>query len=79
MGAPEGSAPLSVAGRTVGISERVYADGNVDRPVESAKVDIPARHLRGANVYPMPRSTGEKRYCVPRDIDLRSTSVAQAG
>ena len=27
-----------------------FADGNVDRPVESAKVDIPARHSRDANV-----------------------------
>ena len=27
-----------------------FAGGNVDRPVESAKVDIPARHPRGANV-----------------------------
>ena len=27
-----------------------FADGNVDRPVESANVDIPARHPRDANV-----------------------------
>ncbi len=30
-----------------------FADGNVDRPVESAEVDIPARHLPDANVDPV--------------------------
>ena len=30
-----------------------FADGNADRRVESANVDIPARHLRGANVDPV--------------------------
>ena len=30
-----------------------FADRNVDRPVESANVDIPARHLRDANVDPV--------------------------
>ena len=39
--------------RALGISGRVFADGNVDRPVESANVDSPARHLRGANVDPI--------------------------
>ena len=34
------------AARAAGISGRVFADGNVDRRVESAEVDIPARHLR---------------------------------
>ena len=44
--------PSPVA-RAVGISERAYVDGNADRHVESANVDIPARHLRGANVDPV--------------------------
>ena len=30
-----------------------FADGNADRHVESANVDIPARHLRNANVDPV--------------------------
>ena len=30
-----------------------FADGNADRPVESANVDIPARHPRNANVDPV--------------------------
>ena len=30
-----------------------FADGNVDRRVESTKVDIPARHPRDANVDPV--------------------------
>ena len=30
-----------------------FADGNVDRLVESANVDIPARHLKDANVDPV--------------------------
>ena len=42
--------PLVPRTRTFGISERVHADGNVDRPVEAAEVDILARQLRDANV-----------------------------
>ena len=59
MGAPEGSAPLSVAGtgnagpRAFGISGRVFADRNVDWPVESAEIDSPARHPRDANADPV--------------------------
>ena len=30
-----------------------FADGNVDRRVESANVDIPARHSKNANVDPV--------------------------
>ncbi len=33
-----------------GICRQTFADGNVDRPVESANVDIPVRHPRGGNV-----------------------------
>ena len=42
-----------------------FADGNVDRPVESANTDIPARHrgtrmsTRSRFVYPMPMSARE--------------------
>ena len=39
--------------RTFGVSGRVLADGNVDRQVESAEVDIPARHSKDANVDPV--------------------------
>ena len=43
---------LRCRARTVGISGRVFADRNADRPVESAEIDIPARHPRDANVDP---------------------------
>ena len=33
-----------------GICRQTFADGNADRPVESAEVDIPARHSKNANV-----------------------------
>ena len=39
--------------RAVGISERVFADGNADRRVEPAEVDILAWRLRDANVDPV--------------------------
>ena len=35
--------------RTLGISEWAFADGNADRRIESAEIDIPARHPRVAN------------------------------
>ena len=41
------------ASRAVGISERVFADGNADRRVEPAEVDILAWRLRDANVDPV--------------------------
>ena len=46
----EYAAPLVPRERTFGISERVFADGNVDTPVDSAEVDILARQLNDANV-----------------------------
>ncbi len=61
-------APLSVAGHTVPHVEdtivhataivirrarSAFADGNVDRRVESAEIDIPARHSKDANVDPV--------------------------
>ena len=54
-----------------------FADGNADRPVESTKVDIPARHLRDANADPvaicLPDAyvDGKRRYCVPHDPTFR--------
>ena len=53
-----------------------FADGNADPPAESAKVDIPARHPRGANAGPvaicLPDAyvDGERRYCAPHGIDV---------
>ena len=54
-----------------------FADGNVDRPAESANVDIPARHPRSANADPvaicLPDAyvDGKRRHCVPRDPTFR--------
>ena len=39
--------------RTLGISESAFADGNVDWRIESAEIDIPARHPRDANADPV--------------------------
>ena len=75
VGAAELPAPPFVAGTdnagpgAFGISERAHADGNADGPVESAEIDIPARHPRGANVDPvaicLPDAyvDGERRCC----------------
>ena len=38
---------------SLGISGRVYADRNADRPAESTNAGIPARHPRDANVDPV--------------------------
>ena len=46
----EYAAPLVPRERTFGISERVFAGGDVDRPVDPAEIDILARQLRDANV-----------------------------
>ena len=46
----EYAAPLVPRARTFGISERVFADGNVDTPVDAAEIDILARQLNDANV-----------------------------
>ncbi len=54
-----------------------FADGNADRPAESANVDIPARHPWDANAEPvaicLPDAyvDGERRYCVPHDPTFR--------
>ena len=39
--------------RTPGISGWAFPDGNADRRIESAEIDIPARHPRGANADPV--------------------------
>ena len=58
--------------RTVGISGRVFADGNADRPVESANVDISARHPRDANADPV-------AICLPDAyVDRRKTLLQEA-
>ena len=44
---------IAYADHPVPRARSAFADGNADRPVESANVDIPARHLRGANVDPV--------------------------
>ncbi len=61
--------------RAFGICRQTFADRNVDRQVESTRVDILARHLKDANL-----ATARPRFDLPppiRDLPAGSDGAAR--